>query len=99
MRVKGYEIPILKKEFNQRFFGLLCKISDADLKLIVKNVKFSSPPFGIRGYTEFEITNSNFFIKQIETLKKTGEETYSTISVYNFITEKWERMVESDIKM
>lgn len=99
LRVKGYEIPILKKEFNQKLSRLMCKISDADLKLIVKNVTFSSPPFGLRGYTEFEITNNSFFIKQIETLKKTGEETYSTISVYNFVTEKWERMVESHNKM
>lgn len=99
LRVKGYEIPILKKEFNRIFSGLVCKISDADLKLIVKNIRFSSPPIGVRGYTEFEITDNNFFIKQIEILKKTGEETYSTISVYNFVTEKWERMVESHNKM
>ena len=99
LRVKGYEIPILKKEFTRIFSGLLCKISDADLKLIVKNITFSSPPIGVRGYTEFEITDSNFFIKQIEILKKTREETYSTISVYNFVTEKWERMVESHNKM
>lgn len=99
LRVEGYEIPILKKEFTQNMSRLLCKISDADLKLIVKNIRFSSPPFGLRGYTEFEILNISFFIKQIEILKKTGEETYSTISVYNFVTEKWERMVESHNKM
>ena len=99
LRVKRYEIPILKKDFNRILPRLFCKISDADLKLIVKNVPFKQLPFGLRGYTEFEVMDNNFYIRQIETLKKTGEETYSTISVYNFVTEKWERMVESDIKM
>lgn len=99
LRVKRYEIPILKKDFNRILPRLFCKISDADLKLIVKNVPFKQLPFGLRGYTEFELVDSNFYIRQIETLKKTGEETYSTISVYNFITEKWERMMESHNKM
>ena len=98
LRTGEREIPILKKEFYQGMSGVLCKISDADLKTIVKNITHWETHFDGNDFGEFLSVDFNLFREQLEMLKKTGEEVYSTISVYNYDNKKWEKIIKDGAK-
>lgn len=98
LRTGEHEIPILEKEFYQGWSSLFCKISDEDLKIIVKNIQTWSDPFKENNFGVFPLINSFIYKEQLEILKKTGEEIYSTISVYNCDNKKWERIIKDGAK-
>ncbi|MCW6678145.1 hypothetical protein NH286_03125 [Anaerococcus sp. NML200574] len=94
LKIDNFEAEIIKKVkgTEEGYYGF--KISDEDLEILKKYIMYDDKSLKQYGYTQFYLNYKEQIIYETELWHKTGEETYSTASVYNLITKKWEKISE-----